>query len=247
MRIVDDVLGAFEFLTCIPVRSRNSSAVPLSRAAAWFPLVGLATGVLAVLFHNFLTPHFNPSISALFVVVFLAAITGGLHEDGLADVADAFGGGWNREQILLILKDSRIGSYGAMALIFSLAGRWQMLAAIPAHRFAGTLISAQVLCRWTVLPLGHFLKPARGQEGQGARIAERLGWGTLMFGSLFAFGVTAYFLQERFWIPILAVCAVALISGGYYKRRIGGVTGDCFGATTQLAEIAVYVCGVWNT
>jgi adenosylcobinamide-GDP ribazoletransferase len=247
MGIVSDALGAFEFLTRIPVRSRNSAPVALSRAAAWFPLVGLAIGFLAVLVHHLLTPHLNQSISALLAVVFLTVITGGLHEDGLADVADAFGGGWNREQILFILKDSRIGSYGAMALIFSITGRWLLLDALPVHRFAGTLISAQVLCRWTVLPLGHFLKSARGEEGQGARIAEQLRWGTLIFGSMFAFGVAAYFLRERTWISILAVCIVALITGAYYQRRIGGLTGDCFGATTQLAEIAVYMCGVWNT
>jgi adenosylcobinamide-GDP ribazoletransferase len=245
MRILRDILGAFQFLTSIPLPSLRS-APELSRSAAWFPFVGLAMGAAAVLIHRVLTPHLGRWVCAFIVVVFLTLITGGLHEDGLADVADAFGGGWNREQILIILRDSRIGSYGAIALIFSLIGRWLLIAVLPAHRFTGILISAQVLSRWTALPLGRFLKSARGGQGQGARIAEQLGLGTLVVGTLFAFGVTVLFFRWGFWKPAVAAIVIALVSGAFYKRRIGGVTGDCFGATTQLTEIAIYLCGAWN-
>ena len=245
MRILRDILGGFQFLTSIPLPSTRS-APELSRSAAWFPLVGLAIGAAAVFVDRVLSSHLDRWVCVFFVVVFLTLITGGLHEDGLADVADAFGGGWNREQILLILRDSRIGSYGAIALFFSLTSRWLLIAVLPAHRFSGVLISAQVLCRWTVLPLGRFLKSARGDQGQGARVAEQLNWRTLVIGSLFAFGVTAFFLRWDFWKPVAAAIAMVTLSGAYYKHRIGGVTGDCFGATTQLTEIAVCLWGAWN-
>jgi adenosylcobinamide-GDP ribazoletransferase len=245
MRILRDILGAFQFLTSIPMPS-SRSAPELSRSAVWFPLVGFAIGAAAVFIHRILSPHLDRWVCAFLVVIFLTLITGGLHEDGLADVADAFGGGWNREQILLILRDSRIGSYGAIALIFSLTSRWLLIAVLPAHRFTGTMISAQILCRWTVLPLGRFLKSARGDQGQGARIAKQLSLGTLAVGSLFVFGVTVFFLRWDSWKPIVAAIAIVILSSAYYKHRIGGVTGDCFGATTQLTEIAVYLCGAWN-
>lgn len=245
-RWLNDLCAAFQFLTRISVIPVEYQPDTLSRAAAYFPLVGLAVGAAAVLLHLLLIPHFSRLICALAVVIFFVLITGGLHEDGLADVADAFGGGWDSEQILRILKDSRIGSFGAIALALSLGARCLLIAALPLGRFAGFLISAHVLCRWTVLPLGHFLKSARGEDGQAARIARKIGLKSIIIGTVLAFGIAAFLLRTRSWVVIIVAVIVTCLTGSYYQRRIGGVTGDCFGATIQLTEIAVYLCGVWN-
>ena len=111
-------LGAVQFLTVIPVRAGTTPA----EAAAFFPLVGALLGACAAAFLNLAFP---PSIGALLAVLFLVAATGGLHEDGLADVFDAFRAGRPPEKIHAILKDSRIGTYGALALIIAVLLRWQ--------------------------------------------------------------------------------------------------------------------------
>lgn len=244
--IAEEIATAFQFLTRVPLPAFAWTPDGLSRSAKFFPIVGLVIGLAAAALHLLLSPHCPVSIVALLIVLFTVLVTGGLHEDGLADVADAFGGGRDRDQILSILKDSRIGSYGATALIFSIASRVLLLALIPGNRFTRYVISAQVLCRWTILPLGAILPTARKQEGQGARLARRISSISVAAGTLIAFGVTVFLLRLDAVGPILSILLLTALSGLYYRRRIGGITGDCFGATIQLAEIAVYVCGVWR-
>jgi adenosylcobinamide-GDP ribazoletransferase len=240
-----EVAAAFQFLTRIPTFSKTFEADSLSRAAKFFPLAGLAVGGGAVLLQKLLLSHLSRALIALVVLAYLMLITGCLHEDGLADAADGFGGGWSKDQILAILKDSRIGSYGAAALVLSLIARYVLLASLPVERFAAYVISSHVLCRWSSLPLSYFLPAAREQEGQGARIAKLTSLSTLIFGSLFSFAVAIFALRWSAVGPLLATLLVVALSGLFYWRKIGGVTGDCFGATNQLAEIAVYFCGVW--
>ncbi len=114
------------------------------------------------------------------------------------------------------------------------------------NRFTALVLSAHVLCRWTTLPLSYFLRPARESEGQGARIAQRISPTSLLTGTLLSLAIVFYLLRREFWIPVLVALVITTLSGSYYFRRIGGVTGDCFGATNQLTEIAVYFCGVWS-
>src|SRR5215469_11496534 len=113
-RTVQDIATAFQFLTRLPIRGLHYDSNALSRSAKFFPLVGLVIGVLGSVLYLWLIRHLPATIAALLTVTFFVIATGGLHEDGLADVADAFGGGWKREQILDILKDSRIGAFGAV-------------------------------------------------------------------------------------------------------------------------------------
>jgi adenosylcobinamide-GDP ribazoletransferase len=244
-RLSEEVLVAFQFLTRIPTFSKTFEADSLSRAAKFFPLVGLAVGCGATLLQKLLLSHLRGALIALVILAYLMLITGCLHEDGLADTADGFGGGWNKDQILAILKDSRIGSYGAAALVLSLLARYVLLSSLPVERFAAYVISSHVLCRWSSLPLSYFLSSAREQEGQGARIAKLTSLSTLIIGSLFSLAVVIFALRWSAVAPLLATLVIVMLSGLFYWRKVGGVTGDCFGATNQLAEIAVYFCGVW--
>jgi adenosylcobinamide-GDP ribazoletransferase len=246
IRIFRDLAAAFQFLTRIPLHRLPYDPDALSRAAKFFPLVGVVIGVLGSVFYLWLLRHLPATIAALLTVALSVLATGGLHEDGLADVADAFGGGWNREEVLSILKDSRIGVFGALAILVSVVLRVLLLANLPLNRFAAYLISGHVLCRWTALPLSYALPSARESSGQGSRIARRISIGSLAVGSLLTVIIVAYSLRWAMWSPIVTSVVVSGASGLYYWRRIGGVTGDCFGATNQLAEIAVYLCGVWH-
>jgi adenosylcobinamide-GDP ribazoletransferase len=241
-----EVIAAFQFLTRIPMPSIAFETDSLSRATTYFPLVGLAVGAGAVLLQKLLILHLSRSLVAVIVLLYLVMITGCLHEDGLADVADGFGGGWSKNQILTILKDSRIGSYGAAALMLSLLARYLLLASLPLEHFAAYVISAHVLCRWSSLPLSYFLPPARAQNGQGARIAKLTSLSSLLFGSIFSFAVVIIALRRSAVAPLLVATLTVALSGWLYFRKLTGVTGDCFGATNQLTEIAVYFCGVWT-
>ena len=243
--VAEQIATAFQFLTRVPLPTSAWSPDGLSRSAKFFPLVGLAIGTAAATLHLWLSPHFPVGIDSMLIVLFTVLVTGGLHEDGLADVADAFGGGRDRDQILSILKDSRIGGYGALALIFSIASRVLLLAVIPGNWFARYVVSAQILCRWTMLPLA-FMLPAARKQGQGARLAKQISLVSMTLGTLFAFGIAGFLLRMNAVGPIVVVLLLTVLSGLYYRSRIRGITGDCFGATIQLAEIAVYVCGVWR-
>jgi adenosylcobinamide-GDP ribazoletransferase len=246
IRTLQDVATAFQFLTRLPLGRLAYDPDALSRSAKFFPLVGLVIGTLGAALYQWLAPHWPAMVVALLVVIFFVLVTGGLHEDGLADAADAFGGGWNREQILTILKDGRIGSFGTLAIVFSVASRLLLLPNLPIGHFTAYVISAQVLCRWTALPLGYVLPGARESSGQGARIARQITGVSLTVGTLMAAAIVGCTLRGAMLGPMLSVLIVTAASGLYYWRRIGGITGDCFGATNQLAEIMVYLCGAFH-
>ena len=242
---LEDIALAMQFMTRVPIRFRGLDPARLNRASAWFPLVGLIVGGFAAGCYKLLVLGFGRPMSAMAVVLLMVLITGGLHEDGLADCADAFGGGWTREDRLRILKDSRIGSFGAIALVLSLGARILLLTKLPAATVLSYLVSAQVLARWTPLPLGAILQPARGPEGEGGRIAGKTSWFAVALGGVLALAPVCYLLRLAAWQPVLVTLAVVFLNGIYYQRRIGGVTGDCMGATIQLSEIAIYMCGAW--
>jgi adenosylcobinamide-GDP ribazoletransferase len=245
----NDLMTALQFLTRLPVPAPPYEEGSLAHAVKFFPLVGAIVGGGAAALYLIISVHFPIPVTATVVLVYLVCITGCFHEDALADAADAFGGGANREHVLLILRDSRIGSYGGAALSLSLLARFTLLSSIASPQFVAVVIAAHTLCRWTTLPLSFFLPSAHNlesQKGQGSRIAHLASAGSLVVGTLFSFLLAAWLLRWRSVGPIASVIAITCLSGVYYKRRIGGVTGDCFGATNQLAEIAVYLCGVWT-
>jgi len=244
--ILLDIATAFQFLTRLPLAWLPWREDTLRRSASYFPLVGMAVGFSAAGIHRLLSSHLPAAAVALLIVLFMTLLTGGMHEDGLADVADGFGGGRERTQVLAIMKDSRIGSYGALAIVFSLASRILLLASLPAERFVAYLVSAEVLSRWTVLPLGAFLASARQEVSLGARIARQVSISSLIAGTVLALAPVAWLLRETAWTACLSALLVAVCTGLYYWRRLDGITGDCCGATIQLAAISIYLCGAWR-
>lgn len=241
-----DMLAAIQFLTRIPTPELPYEQESLARSVKFFPVVGLLLGSLAALVHLLISPHLSRLITAVLVVIFLVVITGCFHEDALADTFDGFGGGWTRDQILTILKDSRIGSYGAAALMLTLIVRVTLLAEIPLPLVTRYLIAAHVLCRWTTLPLSYFLPPARTEPSQGARLAKLTSRTSLLVGTALTLLIVIAALGIHATAPIVLAALITYASGLYYNSRIQGVTGDCFGATNQLAEILVYLAGVWT-
>jgi len=237
-------LIAIQFLTRLPVPERlQASEETLGKATKFFPLVGVMVGAGAALTYwllQYLLPH---SAAALGAIAFTAFITNGFHEDGLADAFDGFGGGWTKERALEIMRDSRIGTYGAMALIFLILGKFSLLSALAPGQVWRWLIVAHAAARWTVLPLCAWLPYARS-EGQGKLVAKQIGKAEFFIGSAMLL-ITVSLLSWRAALAALLITAAApFLSGLYYRARLSGITGDCLGATNQLTEVALYLTAV---
>jgi adenosylcobinamide-GDP ribazoletransferase len=243
--LLQSFFTAVQFLTRLPVPARDTfGPEDLAKSFPFFPLVGLlvAAGGLGLRF--VLTRNASRTVVVVLILIYMVLITGGLHEDALGDAADGFGGGWDKEKILGIMRDSRIGSYGAIAISLSLLGRFVFLSELAPERFAGYFVAGQVLSRWTALPLSFWLPSARPGAGQGTLVARKISWTSMISGTLLTLAITAALLRYgTLWAGLSAVL-VAAITGFYYRKRIGGITGDCLGATIQLAEIGVYLTGV---
>jgi adenosylcobinamide-GDP ribazoletransferase len=244
-RMLKLFLGAVAFMTRLPVPQKmQCEPDALSSAAVFFPLVGLLVSAGAIILNHVFSRFAPRDVVLVVVLVFLVAITGGFHEDALADAADGFGGGWGKDQILSIMRDSRVGSFGALAIALALLARFVFLRNIPPGRFDNYLVAGQVACRWTALPLAFFLPPAREQSGQGLRVAGKITIFTLVTGTLLTAAIVGIALGVAALWVMLAAVVITGATGAYYRRRIGGVTGDCLGATSQLTECAVYLTGV---
>lgn len=244
MKTLRQLATAVQFMTRIPLPAFRFEPDMVLGGAKFFPLIGALIALGAIGMERGLRSHLPQTVVALAVLAYLVIITGGFHEDGLADTADALGGGWTKPRMLEIMHDSRIGSFGTLAICLSLLARWGLLSAMPVSRFPFYLLTAHVLCRWTTLPMGAFVSSARS-DGLGAKFAHRIPLSSAIIGTLLAFLIVGWTLRLQALVPIAVVSLITLLSGLYYRSQIGGVTGDCFGATNQLAEIAVYVCGVW--
>ncbi|HVH71510.1 MAG TPA: adenosylcobinamide-GDP ribazoletransferase, partial [Candidatus Dormibacteraeota bacterium] len=242
-KIVNELLLAFQFMTRIPISGLPHERHALARAAKFFPVVGLVIGLVAAAIQRLLAGRVQHQVLALVLIVYLVLITGALHEDGFADAADGFGGGWTKEKILTIMRDSRIGSFGAIAVALSLLSRYVLIDTTVSTRLPRFLVASSVLCRWTSLPLGFWLPYAREDKGLGGAVAGQLPLSSLLWGTGFAVVSVAAVLGFGSFLPWLITLLITAVSGLYFKQHIQGVTGDCFGATNQITEIAVYFYG----
>jgi adenosylcobinamide-GDP ribazoletransferase len=237
-------IAALTFFTRIPIplSSDMNGGELLNRAAKYFPLVGWVVGAgcaLVLWLSGFILPH---SVSIVLSMAAGVIITGAFHEDGFADTCDGFGGGWNRERILDIMKDSRIGSYGSVGLVLILLTKYLVLAELPFWQLPLLLIAAHSISRlastysiYTHAYVGNLAtskaKPLCSEVTK-TEIAIATFWGVLPL-----------FFLGNYWL-LLTIIPVFVAKGWlshYFKRWIGGYTGDCLGAIQQVTEIVFYV------
>jgi adenosylcobinamide-GDP ribazoletransferase len=232
-------LGALQYLTIVPVRARTAEP---GKSAVFFPLVAAALGAAGGFLLEGARGYLPFTLVALLVLAFWTLITGGLHEDGFADCFDAFRSWRAPEHILTILKDSRIGAHGAIALLLLYMVRWQALSAITIDA-VGALAAALALGRGAVVALA-WVTPA-ATDGSAARFTATLTTSTAVF--VIAQVVLIAFLPGPPAASFLlgGTTTILLAARAYFNRRIGGITGDCLGATEQLVEtwcFIVYAC-----
>lgn len=239
------LLVAIQFLTRLPVPVAGELPPDaLAESARFFPIAGAFVGAGAIGIDLLFGSRDGRNVSVVLILIYLVVVTGGLHEDGLADAADGFGGGWTKDRVLTIMRDSHIGSYGALAIGCSLLARFVFLTSLPLSSFHGVLLAGQVLNRWSTLPPAYWLPAARKDDGQGARMAKKTSTTSLVVGTACMVVLVSAACGLAAMCMIAVASGVAALTGVYYRRRIGGITGDCLGATCQVTECAVYLTGV---
>ncbi len=234
----------------IPLSWQGGDAVVFAKVPQAFMFVGLFVGVCSGGFAWLCCQVLSPEISAVMTFAFTLVLTGCLHEDGLADVADSMGG-WGRERRFEIMRDSRIGTYGTLALVVSSVLKISCFAVLLKSPFYawGVFIVASGFGRWSAALLMRclpYLKNRTGGVGIGASmLVPSTRVLTVQFCLVFI-GIIIFWIQSPFEVcGLLAVfAAVLLLVIRYFKKAFGGITGDCLGATVVLIELSVYLWAV---
>jgi len=252
-------LAAVQFLTRLPVPALSGFQPGwLAQSARYFPLVGVLVGTLNVLAWWLASRWLPAPVAVGLMLAVSLLITGAFHEDGFADTCDGMGGGTSIEGILAIMKDSRIGVYGAIGIFMMLGLKWATLVSLPAAAFALLVIGAHMISRWCSCGLIWGLRYVREEDSKSRPLANTLSareW--ILSGSIGLLGL----LPALAWLSSSAVLVckslgfalgagagaaaiTALIAAAYFRRRIGGYTGDCLGAVQQLTELAFLLGGL---
>ena len=231
---------ALGFFSRIPVPAWvEYSPENLNRASRYFTLVGWLLGGLVALVFLAANTLFSDSVSLWLAMGFSLLLTGVFHEDGLADTADGFGGAFAREKKLSIMKDSRIGTYGATALVMALLGKYVLL--IENMQIALSILIAYALSRTVAASLVFDMHYVADDDGSKSKpLANNQSKTDLAI--LLATGLPLFFLLhwQKATFIIAALIVVRYAAKFYFQKQIGGYTGDCLGAAQQISELVIY-------
>jgi adenosylcobinamide-GDP ribazoletransferase len=241
---------ALMFFTRIPCpKWVDHSEEYLNKAPKYFPFMGWIVGGISGLVY-FLCSYALPGpIAIMLSMVASIMVTGAFHEDGLADVCDGFGGGWTKEKILLIMKDSRIGAFGAIGIVMALLIKYASLAFIPIQKpifLALLFIAGHSISRFAAVTFLVTHEYARDDDSSKSKpLATKISGSELaiafMFGVLPLIGLSIYLKEYNLLSLILPVYITKMLLGRFFKKWIGGYTGDCLGATQQICEVVFYL------
>jgi adenosylcobinamide-GDP ribazoletransferase len=237
------LIVAGRFLTVLPIpRREGEEAIPLGRAAWWFPAVGLLLGAALVGIDRLVSLAFPPLLSVGLVLALWKIATGGIHLDGLADCLDGLAG-QDVERRRAIMRDSRVGTFGAAGLVLCLLLEFLALAALPSMVRGRLLLLAPVVGRLAPLLIGPCLRAATPGQGIGAAFlaATSRRAGPVL---LVAVGGLAIWVLGT-WAAVIVLCGLAMsaLAAAAFARRFGGVTGDVLGASVELCELGVLLAG----
>ena len=245
-------LMAVQFFTRLPVRGRlgdwvGYSPERLSRSTRYFPLVGGLVALLMALVYAPCALYYPQGISVIIALAFGVWLTGAFHEDGWIDFCDAFGGHRDKAETLKIMQDSRIGSYGAIAIVLLMALKIEALAALDPSWVGVSLLAAHAWSRMCSVMVMHSLPYARPEDDSKAKpIAEHLHWIDTMIALLLTFALLALAAWLGSSVRPFVFGACGSLLGLFHlrhmmKKRLGGYTGDGLGAVQQLTEALFYL------
>lgn len=231
--------AALQFLTIFPwPRRTDRSADEIGRAAVFFPAVGFLLGLILVLINGVLEAYSSPGLLSVALVTILALMTRGLHLDGLGDTFDGVGAGGDRERVLRVMDDSHTGAFGLIAIVLLLLLKIHAIESIDSERWRA-LLAAPILGRWAMVLLGY--RSCAAKPGLGSTLVDRLETKYAVFATLITLVLVAAVLQGVAIAMMIGIGLFSLASRKYFHRRLGGVTGDTFGAVGELSETSVLV------
>jgi adenosylcobinamide-GDP ribazoletransferase len=233
-----ELLGAVGFFTRIPVPSEALRS-NLNNSAKFFPLVGLLVGGLSAIVLWLAMEVFPLRVAILLSMIASLLLTGAFHEDGLADSVDGFGGGYDKEAVLRIMQDSRIGSFGAIALVLALGLKLELLASVPEEFLPWLIVAAHMASRFFAVSYLASLDYVRF-EGKSKPLAARLAMPSLVFAGICGIAPLLFLDVLLGLICISLLTVMRWLLGRYFVRRIGGYTGDCLGFAQQVFELVIY-------
>lgn len=238
------VIAAFGYFTRVPIPGAIAlDSGSLAGAARYFSLVGALVGAVGALVYLAALLVFPASVAVLLSMAATLLLTGALHEDGLADCCDGLGGAMTRDDALRIMRDPRLGAFGAIGLVMTLALKWQALAALPAETAAWTMVGAHAASRALAASYMATHDYAR-EEGKAKSVARRMSKRSLVV--VLALGLPWLWVPD--WRAAVFGLAVAIalrfVLGRYFTRRLGGYTGDCLGFAQQIFELTLYLCSL---
>ena len=230
-------IAAIQFITIIPAGRSDTFDPP--GMIPYFPAVGLLLGILTALFDQFATALWSPSVASLLDVLFLAVLTGAFHLDGLGDSADGLLGQRSKEKALAIMKDSRLGTMGLVAIVFGLALKWAGIAGLDTNR-AVLLIIVPAYARAGMLFGMRFLEYGRPEGGTGLDFFKsRLEW-PAFWGLAVPVVLSAFLGWAAIWLNVSFAALTAMLIW-YFRRRVGCITGDMLGAMAEILESGLFL------
>ena len=234
---------ALMFFTRIPCPNWvDHSEEYLNKASKYFPVVGIIVGAASAFIFWLSQLVFPAEIAVIFSIVASILVTGAFHEDGFADVCDGFGGGWTREKILLIMKDSRLGTFGVIGLGLILLLKWSVLKYFPINTIMITLVSGHAISRLNAVSLIFTDEYARDDDSSKSKpLATKMSSGEFVFAILFGIAPLVLFTNIYVLLTLGPLLFVRWYFSRYFKKWIGGYTGDCLGAVQQVSEVVFYL------
>jgi adenosylcobinamide-GDP ribazoletransferase len=235
-RVLMQIRLAAGFLTILPVMpARAADEDSVASSLGWFPLIGFALGAMLALEDWLLRFVLNPELRTALLVMSLAIVTGAVHLDGLADTADALSAGRDRPRALEILRDSRIGSFGAIALFFVLALKILALSTIGGSARCFAIVFAPGFARWAMVAVSFRMDYLRTGGAGASILGSGHGRSLAIASATIAIAIAIAASLKLLTVWIVAIIGIALLRG-FYARWLGGVTGDLIGAAGELVE-----------
>lgn len=246
-RELEYFFAALRFFTRLPVPAWvGHSQEQLDHAARWFPLVGILVGAIGAAVTELAALALPVGIAVLLGMAATILATGAFHEDGFADSCDGFGGGWDKAQVLAIMKDSRVGSYATIGVALILLTKWNALVEVDAAFgppfLAIALVAGHAASRLASTALIRYLDYVRDDDSSKSKpLAQRMAGHELAFAAVCGLAPCLLLPPADMLAALAAVALATLLAARYFLHRIGGYTGDCLGATQQVAELAFYL------
>jgi adenosylcobinamide-GDP ribazoletransferase len=232
-----NLISAIQFLTILPLG--KPGIFDPKKMIRFFPIVGILLGFLLAVFDQTVIRLWPRPVAALLDVIFLVAATGAFHLDGLADTADGLYGQRPREKALEIMKDSRIGVMGLIAVLCGLSIKWGGISNIDNHRGL-LLIMIPAYARAGMMFGIRFLEYGRPESGTGKPFFGSIQTPYDFWGVLFPISLSLFLGWKGLWLNVIFVILIVLILS-YYKKRIGGITGDMLGAMSEMIESLLFL------